>query len=266
MDESENKPFFFRVEPGQLLAEIITLNVEQRGEWILQFALDLMAAKEDESRTDLATVLIIEAKNYKKKKVLAGQKGGLAKASSAIAKASSAKVCSSGALAKASIPLASNRSSTEAVQYNTEQEPKDKTLSRANKFDDEDLRFSHWMFELIESLPGNHKEPNFNKWANTVRLMREQDGLSLKAIGSVFKWANSDDFWSCNILSPEKLRSKFSQLSAKALRPAAVQKERERPKTFEEIKMENLQRDMEEFAKGGENAGIGQERICITDG
>ena len=139
------------------------------------------------------------------------------------------------------------------------------TLSPQNKFDDEDIRFAEWMFTKIESLPGNHKKPNFSKWANTIRLMREKDGLSLKAIGHVFNWANNDDFWSSNILSPAKLRDKFSQLSAKALRPEIVSEKREQ-KTFNQIKSENNRQAMVDFVTGGDDDGFGQDPIRQIDG
>ena len=54
------------------------------------------------------------------------------------------------------------------------------------------------------------------KWANTIRLMREVDGRTLQDIGAAFDWANKDSFWSSNILSPEKLRKQYDKLKVKA--------------------------------------------------
>lgn len=50
------------------------------------------------------------------------------------------------------------------------------------------------------------------RWANEIRLMREQDGRAPPEIRKVFEWANRDSFWRSNILSAAKLREKFDQL------------------------------------------------------
>jgi len=46
--------------------------------------------------------------------------------------------------------------------------------------------------------------------------MRERDNLTHDEMAKVFTWANSDSFWSSNILSPSKLRKQWNSLSAKA--------------------------------------------------
>lgn len=91
-----------------------------------------------------------------------------------------------------------------------------KKPSSQRKFSDDDLRLAQWIFGLIRMLNNNAKEPNFDSWANTIRLMRERDNRTHGEIASVFKWANQDNFWQTNILSPAKLREKFDQLSIKA--------------------------------------------------
>lgn len=50
------------------------------------------------------------------------------------------------------------------------------------------------------------------RWANELRLMREQDGRGPPEIRKVFEWANRDTFWRGNILSAKKLREKFDTL------------------------------------------------------
>lgn len=84
-----------------------------------------------------------------------------------------------------------------------------------NKFTDEDTKLARWIFNLILALDGDRKEPNFNSWSDTIRLMRERDKLTHREIAEVFKWANNDSFWQANILSVSKLREKFSDLKIK---------------------------------------------------
>ena len=71
--------------------------------------------------------------------------------------------------------------------------------------------------KVLEVLPKT-KSPNLENWANTIRLMREQDRRSIDEIRSVFLWANSDrrqrgDFcWAINVRSPAKLRKHYATL------------------------------------------------------
>ena len=82
-------------------------------------------------------------------------------------------------------------------------------------YTNDDLLAANWIFGLIKNLSPNVKTPTFESWANEIRLMRERDGRTHKDICELFKWANEDEFWSANILSPSKLRDKWDQLEIK---------------------------------------------------
>lgn len=82
-------------------------------------------------------------------------------------------------------------------------------------YTDDDLRVANWIFGLIKNLSPNVKTPAFENWANEIRLMRERDGRTHKDICELFKWANQNEFWASNILSPAKLREKWDQLEIK---------------------------------------------------
>ena len=82
-------------------------------------------------------------------------------------------------------------------------------------YTNDDLLAANWIFGLIKNLSPNVKTPTFESWANEIRLMRERDGRTHKDICELFKWANEDEFWSANILSPSKLREKWDQLEIK---------------------------------------------------
>lgn len=79
----------------------------------------------------------------------------------------------------------------------------------------DDLKAAQWIFQLITRISPSAKTPNWSGWANDVRLMREQDGRTHSGICQMFKFANQDNFWKSNILSPAKLREKWTQLEAK---------------------------------------------------
>jgi len=64
------------------------------------------------------------------------------------------------------------------------------------------------------------KEPDFDKWANTIRLTIEADKHIGKDVQEMIVWATEHDFWSGVILSPSSLRKNFDKM--------AVQKKRDK--------------------------------------
>jgi hypothetical protein len=88
-----------------------------------------------------------------------------------------------------------------------------KAAKKKPVFTPEDLATASWMFAKILVLNPDHKKPNLESWANTIRLMRERDGRTDARIREVFAWANADSFWAGVILSPENLRKQFDRLS-----------------------------------------------------
>ena len=45
--------------------------------------------------------------------------------------------------------------------------------------------------------------------------MRERDRRTHREICELFSWAQDDEFWKANVLSPSKLREKWDQLTIK---------------------------------------------------
>ncbi|EKQ7193147.1 replication protein [Klebsiella oxytoca] len=82
----------------------------------------------------------------------------------------------------------------------------------------DDLKAARWIFDKALTVNASLSEPNWVEWANTIRLMRMQDKRTHYEICELFKWANEDDFWQKNILSPSKLRKQWDQLTTKRLR------------------------------------------------
>lgn len=87
---------------------------------------------------------------------------------------------------------------------------------------EEDLKCAQWIWEQIIHLYekaaetdgelARPREPNWNAWANDVRLMCSQDQRTHYQICKMFKRVQSDPFWCRNILSPSKLRDKWDEL------------------------------------------------------
>ena len=84
----------------------------------------------------------------------------------------------------------------------------------------DDLKAARWIHSLRLTVNASLSEPKWVEWANTIRLMRVQDKRTHFEICDLFKWANKDDFWKDNILSPSSLRRKWDDLTTKRLRSA----------------------------------------------
>ena len=92
------------------------------------------------------------------------------------------------------------------------------------KFEERDLAGAKWMYEQLQNQNPNFKPPSFPRWANEIRLMREQDKRTYKEIADLWTWARQDSFWMSNILSPRKLREKWEQLWMKMNAPKPIPK------------------------------------------
>lgn len=113
-------------------------------------------------------------------------------------------------------PVTNNQ---EGKPSTSEQSPDaEKPTKRKHHGSEEDHKAAHWMFEQVLKINATASTPNWNGWANDIRLMREIDGRDHKAICEMFLFANRDHFWSSNILSPGKLREKWDTLAAKRSR------------------------------------------------
>ena len=103
--------------------------------------------------------------------------------------------------------------------------PKDKKLFGENS---DEFRLGEYLYARILENNPNHLKPDFQLWAIHFDYMIRIDKRTAREIAEVILWAQNDDFWKSNILSPKKLREKFDQLSAKMqptkLKPQVISK------------------------------------------
>lgn len=97
---------------------------------------------------------------------------------------------------------------------------------------EKDHEVAHWLFEKVQKINATAKDPNWDCWANDVRLMCEVDGRTHHEIGELFAWAMRDNFWCSNILSPGKLREKWDQLTVQRARPERGAQSSGKPSAF----------------------------------
>lgn len=82
----------------------------------------------------------------------------------------------------------------------------------AEPSDSDDRKAGEYMLAKLRGLNPEHREPNWARWCREIRLMRERDKRTHRAMCELFAWANADEFWQANILSPGKLRQKWDRL------------------------------------------------------
>ncbi|QFG05373.1 replisome organizer [Bacillus phage 022DV001] len=96
-------------------------------------------------------------------------------------------------------------------------EEKPKKKKRVYAESDVEMQLALYLFKKIRENNPEHKEPNFQVWADQVRLMIERDGRKPEQIKNMIDWCQADSFWKGNILSTKKLRDKYDQLKIRAL-------------------------------------------------
>lgn len=105
----------------------------------------------------------------------------------------------------------------------------------------DDLLAAQWLFSRIQVITPTAQQPNWPAWANDIRLMRDSLKVSHREICEVFTWANGNQFWQTNILSPSKLRKQWPTLKAQMSQPA-----RNAPSSSQQIPHWNDRREWEE--------------------
>lgn len=101
------------------------------------------------------------------------------------------------------------------TETSTEKKSKKKTF-----FTSDDLAVAQYLFSKLRAIYAEYKEPNWNEWANNIRLLREQDGKELERIRNVIDMIFEDNgvydgsFWRQNIRSTAKLRKQYDQIAS----------------------------------------------------
>jgi len=102
---------------------------------------------------------------------------------------------------------ADNKVTTDEQQTDTNNKNKNEEECKY-KYSESDLELSRLLFKLIREHRPNHPEPNFEKWADDVRKLREIDKKTPEQIKAVIEYAQADSFWWSRVLSTASLRKK----------------------------------------------------------
>ncbi len=115
-----------------------------------------------------------------------------------------------------------SKSNTESTQKKVKEkkvkEKKVKENSRNRIYNNTSpyYKLAKYFYGQIKNNNPNHKEPNYQKWSNDIRLLIEKDGRSIEDVKYLMHWVQQDNFEMVNVLSPDKLRKRFDQLTMKS--------------------------------------------------
>lgn len=115
-----------------------------------------------------------------------------------------------------------NEVTTKVTNLVTVEKEKEKENSSCPKlkFTDEDMKLVKELETSIKEIDSNHRftgGQRREKWANTFRLIREQDRREAEDIRVVMVATFKDSFWSTVIQSADNFRKHYNQLRAKML-------------------------------------------------
>lgn len=79
------------------------------------------------------------------------------------------------------------------------------------------------LFDLLKHRKPNIRRANLDNWANAIRVMMTEDEREFDKVLKVIRWAQADNFWWKNIMSPESLRRHYDQLEARMEGEASYQ-------------------------------------------
>lgn len=91
--------------------------------------------------------------------------------------------------------------------------PRNSRKTREYADDNPNKKLAILLLKLIRKNQ-NIKEPDLDKWANTIRLTIESDKRTGKEVQDMIVWSTSHEFWSTVVQSPTSLRKHFDKMTA----------------------------------------------------
>lgn len=123
------------------------------------------------------------------------------------------------------------------------------------KLPEEALNCARLLFRLIKRNNSNNTATAQHglKWAEVIRRINEIDKQPYYLIKAVIEWSQNDPFWKKNILSGEKLRKQWSQLTIRMdinkIKSAEYRKEQEIADQKERERILSERKDLPDFVK-----------------
>ena len=108
-------------------------------------------------------------------------------------------------------------STSTSTTYKNVKEKDIKPSRQKRVYDVEEIpyRSAKYLLDKIREHKPDLKEPDIQKWADTMRLLIERDKREPIKVAQVIDWCTNDSFWKTNILSADSLRNQWDKLTAK---------------------------------------------------
>lgn len=87
------------------------------------------------------------------------------------------------------------------------------TKHKPIKYTENDLKIAQDLYLLILRINPNHKEPNYERWADDIRKINKLDNRTHAEIWETILWVSNHHFWQTVILSPDNLRKKWDKIT-----------------------------------------------------
>lgn len=137
---------------------------------------------------------------------------------------------------KMAVPI--TREYTETTTENTQRIQN----SRKRVYDESSVHYqlANRLYQKILIDDPSFKQPNMNTWADSIRLMMEQDARTVEQIEYLIDWSQDNSFWKSNILSTKKLREKATTLirQIKADKAKEVKAKQSAPNNYRQARKE----------------------------
>lgn len=123
-------------------------------------------------------------------------------------------------------PISDNPTLQSTNEPITNKQNTNNTSHKSKTYDEKDINYklAKLMYKKILENNSEFKEPNLQKWADSIRLMHERDNRDYDKIRKMIDWSQNDEFWSTVVLSTAKLRKQYDQMATKANQDAKRQK------------------------------------------
>lgn len=112
---------------------------------------------------------------------------------------------------------------------------KDIKNSRKQVYDEDSPPFilATFFYKQILKNDPKRRKPNMQNWSDDIRKMIELDKRDKKEIGELMRWVQQDDFEKANVLSPSKLRTRYTSLLLKMNNPKSSNVASIKPPVYE---------------------------------
>lgn len=100
-----------------------------------------------------------------------------------------------------------------SINKNYKNEKNDKNSNTIFSEDSDEIRLAGLLYHFLLDRHSGHLKPDIQDWALHIHEMITEDKRDVEDIAFIIEWCQSNDFWKNKVISTEKLRQHFDQLT-----------------------------------------------------